>query len=70
MPPPEVTSHTLFKDGDVTEKLIAQLRQYVAEHPPNYGDGDCHSILDMATDELLLNYDVEDAFRIKTSPTF
>ena len=29
------------------EKLIAQLRQYVAEHPPNYGDGDCHSILDM-----------------------
>lgn len=44
------------------EKLIAQLRQYVAEHPPNYGDGDCHSILDMAIDELLLNYDVEDAF--------
>lgn len=29
------------------EKLIAQLRQYVANHPPNYGDGDCHSILDM-----------------------
>ena len=29
------------------EKLIAQLRQYVADHPPNYGDGDCHSILDM-----------------------
>ena len=29
------------------EKLIAQLRQYVAEHSPNYGDGDCHSILDM-----------------------
>ena len=29
------------------EKLIAQLRQYVADHPPDYGDGDCHSILDM-----------------------
>ena len=29
------------------EELITQLRQYVADHPPNYGDGDCHSILDM-----------------------
>ena len=29
------------------EELIAKLRQYVADHPPNYGDGDCHSILDM-----------------------
>ena len=29
------------------EKLKLQLRQYVADHPPNYGDGDCHSILDM-----------------------
>ena len=29
------------------EELISQLRQYVADHPPNYGDGDCHSILDM-----------------------
>lgn len=29
------------------EKLIAQLRQYVADHPPYYGDGDGHSILDM-----------------------
>ena len=29
------------------EKLIAQLRQYVADHPPDYGDGDCYSILDM-----------------------
>ena len=47
LPPTEVTSHTLFKDGDVMEKLIAQLRQYVADHPPDYGDGDCHSILDM-----------------------
>ena len=47
LPPPEVTSHTLFKDGDGMEKLIAQPRQYVADHPPNYGDGDCHSILDM-----------------------
>ena len=47
LPPPEVTSHTLFKDGDVMEKLIAQLKQYVADHPPDYGDGDCHSILDM-----------------------
>ena len=47
LPPPEVTSHTLFKDGVVMEKLIAQLRQYVADHPPDYGDGDCHSILDM-----------------------
>lgn len=47
LPPPEVTSHTLLKDGDVMEKLIAQLQQYVADHPPDYGDGDCHSILDM-----------------------
>ena len=47
LPPPEVTSRTLFKDGDVMEKLIAQLRQYVADHPPDYGDCDCHSILDM-----------------------
>ena len=29
------------------EELKRQLRQYVADHPPNYGDGDCHSILDM-----------------------
>ena len=29
------------------EKLKLQLRQYVADHPPDYGDGDCHSILDM-----------------------
>ena len=29
------------------EELKHQLRQYVADHPPNYGDGDCHSILDM-----------------------
>ena len=29
------------------EKLKLQLRQYVANHAPNYGDGDCHSILDM-----------------------
>ncbi len=29
------------------EELKSQLRQYVADHPPNYGDGDCHSILDM-----------------------
>ena len=29
------------------KKLISQLRQYVVDHPPNYGDGDCHSILDM-----------------------
>ena len=29
------------------EKLKPQLRQYVANHPPDYGDGDCHSILDM-----------------------
>jgi hypothetical protein len=29
------------------KNLIAQLRQYVADHPPDYGDGDCHSILDM-----------------------
>ena len=29
------------------EELITQLRQYVADYPPNYGDGDCHSILDM-----------------------
>ena len=29
------------------EKLISQLRQYVADHPSDYGDGDCHSILDM-----------------------
>ena len=29
------------------EELKQQLRQYVADHPPNYGDGDCHSILDM-----------------------
>ena len=47
LPPPEATSHTLFKDGDVMEKLIAQLRRYMVDHPPNYGDGDCHSILDM-----------------------
>ena len=47
LPPPEVTSHTLFKDGDVIEELVTQLRHYVANHPPNYGDGDCHSILAM-----------------------
>ena len=29
------------------KELIIRLRQYVADHPPNYGDGDCHSILDM-----------------------
>ena len=29
------------------EELKRQLRQYVADYPPNYGDGDCHSILDM-----------------------
>ena len=29
------------------EELISQLRQYVADHPPNYGDGNYHSILDM-----------------------
>ena len=29
------------------ERLIAQLRRYVLDHPPNYGDGNCHSILDM-----------------------
>ena len=29
------------------KKLITQLRQHVADHPPNYGDGNCHSILDM-----------------------
>ena len=26
---------------------IEMLKQYVADHPPNYGDGDAHSILDM-----------------------
>ena len=26
---------------------IETLKQYVADHPPNYGDGDAHSILDM-----------------------
>ena len=29
------------------EKVIAQLQRYVVDHPPNYGDGDCHSVLDM-----------------------
>ena len=29
------------------EKLITQLQQYVANHLPNYGDGDGRSILDM-----------------------
>lgn len=27
--------------------LMDVLRQYVAENPPNYGDGDAHSILEM-----------------------
>lgn len=26
---------------------IEMLKQYVADHPPNYGDSDAHSILDM-----------------------
>lgn len=29
------------------EKLKRRLWEYVADHSPNYGDGDCHSILDM-----------------------
>lgn len=28
-------------------EYIEILRQYVAENPPNYGDGDAHSILEM-----------------------
>ena len=28
-------------------EYIESLRRYVAENPPNYGDGDAHSILDM-----------------------
>ena len=29
------------------KELIIRLRQYVADHPPNYGDGDAHSILEV-----------------------
>ena len=28
-------------------RYIDALRHYVAENPPNYGDGDAHSILEM-----------------------
>ena len=28
-------------------RYIDTLRHHVAENPPNYGDGDAHSILDM-----------------------
>lgn len=28
-------------------EYIEALRRYVTDHPPNYGDGDCQSILDM-----------------------
>ena len=49
------------------EKLIAQLRQYVTDNPPNYGDGDCHSILDMlyyrySECNRLDNADIQTAF--------
>lgn len=28
-------------------EYIETLKQYVVDHPPNYGDGDAHSIVDM-----------------------
>lgn len=31
----------------VVNEYIEALKRYVADNPPNYGDGDCRSVLDM-----------------------
>ena len=43
---PELTSHTLFKDGDVMDAYIKKLRDYVSEHKIDFDEDTAEPCLD------------------------